>query len=203
LKISLAGWVAAAAIAGGTVLYAVKIHDFLALNQPVHGDILVIEGWFPDVSAMLDAADAARNGNYQRIVCVAAEMSESTRAPSAQRAAERLLAMGIDAARVHVIVVKHAERDRTFRCAIAVRRWLECDYPAVRSIDVFTVGIHSRKSYVLYERAMPRGFKVGVIAGTESGYPVSHWWFSVHGVYLIFRNTIGYLYAIMHPKLDP
>jgi len=35
------------------------LYPFLALNRPVHGDILVVEGWLPDAS-LLKAADLFR-----------------------------------------------------------------------------------------------------------------------------------------------
>jgi hypothetical protein len=41
-------------------------HDFLAINKPIHGDILVVEGWIP-VSALNEAKRKFEAGNYALI----------------------------------------------------------------------------------------------------------------------------------------
>jgi hypothetical protein len=200
---SKTGFIAASLFLCGLLLYVWKIHDFLALNSPINGEILVVEGWFPDVPGMADAANALLHHNYQRVVCVAVDDPEdaaSAHTSNAQRASKRLISLGVNPLLIHVIALKSSEHDRTFHCALAVKSWLEKEHPKVRSIDVFTVGIHARKSLLLYKKAMPEGFSVGIIAAKDSRDFASNWWLSPRGIYLVLRNTVGYLYALAHPN---
>jgi len=188
---------------GLLLFYILSIHDFLAVNRPLNGQVLVVEGWFPQVPGMKDAAQAIQRGNYRSVLCVAVDLPDahaSQALPSSQRAANRLIQLGVDAKLIHVLSVPAVNRDRTYQCALAVRAWLQEQQPDAVAIDVFTAGIHARKSQILYQKALSPGVNVGVIAATESAYPFTHWWLSRHGIYLIVRNTIGYFYALAHSR---
>ena len=184
--------------------YVILIHDFLAITRPVGGEVLVVESWFAESSAMDDAAKAAQHGHYRYVVCVA--LLESPGQPKAEtdahRAAGRLVALGVDPKLIDIVDVPAVASDRTYACAVAVRAYLQKLPAPIRSIDIFTVGIHARKSHLLYRKALPPALAVGIIAGTETAYPVAHWWISPRGVYLMLRNTAGYLYALVHPVAE-
>jgi hypothetical protein len=65
-------------------------------------------------------------------------------------------------------------------------------------VDVFTGSIHARKSMLLFQRALQPDVRVGVIAGHKTGFCPARWWLSPAGIYLIVRNTAGYLYAVAY-----
>ena len=64
------GW-STLSIALGLVLVSIMlfIHPFLAPTKPVHGDILVVEGWLPDY-ALKKAKERFQKGNYQLLVTI-------------------------------------------------------------------------------------------------------------------------------------
>ena len=72
--------------------------------------------------------------------------------------------------------------------------------PDVRAIDVFSIGVHARKSQVLFRKAFGPEVRVGIIVGTESAYDGGRWWSTRAGWYIVLRNTLGYFYAL---TLDP
>ena len=195
-----------ALLLGGLLVYVAKIHDFLAISRPVHSDILVVEGWFPKTSAIPDASDVIRRGHYRSVVCVAIDLTPirtSRSASDARQTALRLIALGVDARLIWVLDVPNPAFTRTFHCGLAVRDWLHRRDPTATSIDLFSVGIHARKSQIFYQKALGQSVRVGIIAGSESAYPVAHWWRSRHGIYLMVRNTIGYLYARAYFPTQP
>ena len=184
---------------GLLLFYVYSIHDFLAINRPLNGQVLIVESWFPNAPGMADAAEAVRRGHYSNIICVAVDPPDAVpnqTISNTRLASERLVALGVDASLIQVLTLAAVKQDRTFHCALAVREWLKQNKPHVTAIDVFTAGIHARKSQILYQKALPPEIQVGIIAGRETAYPYTHWWFSRHGIYLIVRNTVGYLYAL-------
>jgi hypothetical protein len=49
-------------------------HDFLAINKPINGDILVVEGWIP-ISALNEAKRKFEEGNYAFLMTVGGPLS--------------------------------------------------------------------------------------------------------------------------------
>jgi hypothetical protein len=84
---------------------------------------------------------------------------------------------------------------RTFASARAVKQWLSKSGTSIREVDIFTVGVHARKSWILFRRALGEDYRVGIIAGTESSYDAASWMISKRGVYIVVRNLAGYLYS--------
>lgn len=188
------------------VVFALTIHDFLAINDPVNANVLVVEGWIWDSAAMQEAAEEFNRGNYEVVVTVGVFPTGQEKGPwqenSAAHAAEQLRKLGVNDRAIHVLTVSNIDRHRTYSSALAVRRWLADSTLTVVGINVFTLGAHGRKSLVLFKRAFGERIPVGVIAGTEDSYDPERWWLSVKGIYTVLRKTIGYLYAEWWPLQD-
>jgi hypothetical protein len=180
--------------------YVIVIHRFLAITKRVVAEVLVVEGWTWDRPGLREAVREIGRGDYQCVICVGESLPRG-KAPggtesSASLAARRLVELGIDKERVFEVTVSDPVGYRTFGAALAVRAWLRHERPAVAGVNVFTIGVHARKSYVLYRKALGPGFQVGIIAGPVYSYSVRRWWASPTGTYAVLRNTVGYLYAL-------
>jgi hypothetical protein len=79
---------------------------------------------------------------------------------------------------------------------VAVREWIEKHDRECDAVNVFTLAVHSRKSLILFRKALGPSFQVGVIAGAPTEYRPACWFCSPQGIYLVARNTVGYLYAL-------
>ena len=189
-------WPMFAVMVALVIFYTATIHDFLAVNRPVHGEILVVESWYNVTPTLQDAVSAIREGHYRKVVCVALVEPFDLQG-GGERAARYLTEKGIDPAMVQVLNVPYVEKYRTYSSAMAVRHWQQQEFPEVRSIDVFTKSIHARKSMMLYRKIFPEPMGVGIIAGQAESFPRSHWWLSGRGIYLILRNTTGCLHALI------
>jgi len=178
------------------------IHDYLAVNLPVEGNILVVESWIWHSSAIREAAEEFTRGHYSYVVTLG---SIDTLAngmgfqSSAQLAARRLNELGVDETRIVALDVPSVKLHHTYTSAIVLREWLIESHIKPTGINVFTMGAHARKSLVLFGRALGPGITVGVIAGTDDSYNARRWWLSPRGFYIVARKTIGYLYAILWP----
>jgi hypothetical protein len=190
----------------GALIFVSEIHNFLAVSLPVHGNVLVVESWFWESSAMKEAAEEFRRGQYDRLVSLGAPISRNGGATgqrsSAELAAKRLRELGVDQNVIVVLPVPSVELHQTYASAVTLRNWLNRTKTETTGVNVFTLGTHARKSLVLFTRALGPGFKVGVIAGTEDTYIASRWWLSARGIYVVTRKMLGYLYAVVWPFPD-
>lgn len=188
------------------VVFVFTIHDFLAMNDPVQANILVIEGWIWESSAMKDAAKEFKSGGYDLVVTVGTlprwQAGEPLEENAAAHAADQLRKFGVNEQAIQILTVPNIDRHRTYTSALAVKRWLLDSHIHVVGINVFTLGAHARKSLVLFNRAFGENTPIGVIAGIEDSYDPEQWWLSVKGIYIVLRKTIGYLYAEWWPLPD-
>lgn len=188
------------------LVFLLGINDFLAISLPVDGNILVVEGWIYDSSAMREAMQEFNHGRYKWLVTVGAPIDGNNGATdqksSAELAARRLRELGVNENLIIVLPVPSVKFHQTYSSAVTLRNWLIRSKTETTGLNVFTLGTHSRKSLVLFRRALGPGIRVGVIAGTEDTFDAGRWWLSARGIYVIGRKTLGYLYAVSWPFPD-
>ena len=180
-------------------------HPFLAPTSPSGEGLLVVEAWIPQQS-LADAARIFREGRYDYLVVVggpikrpsSASGSAVTYADSAETA---ISAAGIEPAKI-VKVPVGPSRNRTYSMAAAVRDWIRSSETNAHSVDVFTAGVHARKSWVLFRHALGDNYRVGIIAGPEHSYDPRFWPASRRGLWIVSRNIAGYLYSEVEIALD-
>jgi uncharacterized SAM-binding protein YcdF (DUF218 family) len=174
------------------VILARGIYGFLAVTSPVGGEILVVEGWIPTYGYR-EAAALFKKGGYRRIIAagvVHEDWDESDRIGG-----QKLVKMGISGDLVATTFSDEAQWDRTFHGATTVKQWLHQQGLQVSAVDIVTMGLHARRSRLLYEIALGNEAKVGVIALEDRRYDPSRWWRSSVGVRTVIGETIGYLYV--------
>lgn len=188
------------------IVFIFTIHDFLAMNDPVQANVLVVEGWIWESAAMKDAAKEFNRGGYDLVVTVGTlprwQEGEPLEENAAAHAADQLRKLGVNDQAIQILAVPNIDRHRTYTSALAVKRWLLNSHIHVVGINVFTLGAHARKSLVLFQRAFGERTPIGVIAGIEDSYDPERWWLSVRGIYTVLRKAIGYLYAKWWPLPD-
>jgi len=187
------------ALVFGLLVFVWRINDFLATTLPVDGDILVVESWFWESSAMKEVKEEFNHGHYKWLVAVGTPIESLDQKSSAEVAARRLQELGVDESRIIMLPVPVMKLHQTYTFALALRNWLIRSKTQTTGVNVFTLGTHARKSLVLFKRALGSGIKVGVIAGTEDHFDASRWWLSARGIYWVIGRTFGYLYAISWP----
>lgn len=176
------------------------IHPFLACNRPISAEMLVVEGWLP-ASYLPLAAEEFRRGRYRYLVTVGGPLPSTLKTRDqttyAESARSAMIQLGIDKSFVTAVSAPQANRRRMWTYVQAFRSWLNRSGHEIRAINVFTVGVHGRKSLLLFNKALGPTVQVGVISVRRQGYDPSYWWLSPIGIWLTARYAIGYLDALL------
>jgi hypothetical protein len=170
----------------------------LATNKPVNADMLVVEGWLPDY-ALKDAVNEYNTNNYKFIITTGVPLLKgyylSEYKDFANLSRETLIKLGVDETKIIAIPTKNVKKDRTYASAIAVRSWLNENKPSTKSINVYTLGSHSRRTLILYNEAFDNEVIIGVYAHNNKDFKDKEWWTTSQGVRTVIGNFIAYIYA--------
>jgi len=195
------GW-AALSIAFGFVLLLIIlfVHPFLAPTKPVGGDVLVVDvlSWLSDYD-LKEVKNKFEKGRYKLLITVGRKYEVGHPLAHyksiADGAASRLYAQGVLPGKIiPVPITVYPRTDRTYHKALVVKKRLNKMGFIRASIDVISSGVHARRSWVLFKKAIPL-MDVGVIAITPNNYDTSRWWLSSEGVRKVISESIAYLYA--------
>lgn len=179
----------------GLVAFTMTVHRFLAVSSPAGRGILVVEAWIPSQS-LREAARIFQGGSYRYLVVVGSQVSASDNSLNyADLAADDLEELGSAKDKVVRIAIPYQSVDRTFATARAFKQWVLSTEAGTCCIDVYTVGVHARKSWITFQAVLGSAYQVGVIAGPETSYNPKYWLMSPRGLWLVARNLIGYLYT--------
>lgn len=178
------------------IALARSIGGFLAVNEPVNGQYLVVEGWMP-AFAYRRAAELHRTHGYLKVIAAGAvpDFGVSNGAPREFAAVGSLVAAGIPESAIAQAMGGQVHQDRTFHSALNVRKWLASQGIESARIDVLTLGPHARRSRLLFSEALGSGVSVGVIAVPDPRVDLAHWWRTSEGVRSVIGETIAYVYA--------
>lgn len=175
-----------------------RLCDFLTVNNPVHGGVLVVEGWVPPYAAK-EAIEEFRRHEYLGIYVTGEPIEEGNPyigfVNYADFTVEVMKQMGAPPASLHAVPGPFAGKDRTYSMASTLKKRLEADGISTAKINVVSVGPHSRRSRLLYESAFGPGSRVGMMAVTTRDFDPERWWTSSAGVRTVISEAIAYGYA--------
>lgn len=170
-----------------------NIAYFLAQQQAINGDILVIEGWLAE-PALLTAIDHYKKGNYQLIITTGGPDNRQINPEHktyAEKASAFLLKQGINKTKLVTIPTPESAQDRTYLSAVMVRDWLVTNQQKPYNIDLFSGDVHARRSYQLYKMAFAEKTNIGIIAATPNNFSLKYWWRTSEGAKSVLAETAG------------
>jgi DUF218 domain len=194
------GWLVALALIMSLMVGAIlNVHPFLAPRIPLKSaNLLVVEGWLPDY-ALEQAASEFNKGSYELIVSTGGALERGTYIANfhnfADVSAETLKKIGVPSDKVIAVSAPEVVRDRSFEAAATFAHWLEKSQLNVHSINLVSLGAHTRRSWYLYQKILKPKIKVGVIAAENRDYNADKWWASSSGVRDVIDEGIAYIYA--------
>jgi hypothetical protein len=177
-----------------TIVLGRNLCAFLAVTSPVGGQYLVVEGWMPSYTYR-EAARQFASGGYRKVVAAGVLDWDNGGELRKHSGAEHLIGFGVSRDLVATTTTDEVQYDRTFHAALGVKRWLKEQGLSATSVDVVSLGAHARRTRLLYESALGKEVKVGVIAVEDRRYDRDHWWRSSVGVRTVIGESIAYLYA--------
>jgi hypothetical protein len=187
-------------LAGGLLLWVLVrgAHPFLALQAPIPGGVLAVEGWAPDYALAETLAEFKRN-SYQKLYVTGGPLDQgaplSEYRTCAELGAAILVRMGLDSNVVQAVPAPAVRQDRTYASAVALRRWLQEHQVKATNVNVISVGPHARRTRLLFEKALGPEATVGILAVEERDYDPQRWWKSSAGFRTVTDELIAYAYA--------
>lgn len=193
------GWVVTCLCIASLLLYIIThVQPFLAISSPIKAEVLVIEGWLPDY-ALKPVLSEFEKGSYKKIVTTGIPLPTGYYLAEyktfAELSAATLKALGLKTEELVAVPTPDVIKDRTYASAIAFRQWLLNSDLKIKSINLYTFDVHSRRSWLLFKQALAPKIKVGVIAAKTLDYEPNKWWTSSVGVRSVISETIAYIYA--------
>ena len=197
--LTVRGWVGILlAIALLFWLLLFRLEPFLAYSAPIEAEILIVEGWIAD-DGLLGALEEFRSKPYELLITAGSDfgrgeyLSEYKNFANLSKAT--LTALGLESEKIQAVRTPSAKRDRTLTSALAVEEWLQQNELRPQRLNIYTMDVHARRSWLLYRRVLEPEIQVGVISHPPLTYDPQAWWASSEG----FRKTLGeslaYLYA--------
>lgn len=193
--------VVALALAAGLVLNA---YALLAPSQPARGlagtgaRTLVVEGWL-DQGELRQAMAVLRTGRYERVLTTGGPIKSWSEDAQwhdfAARAASYLRKNGV-AVPVISVPAPESAQDRSYLSAVMVRDWAQQSGVSLDAIDLFSAGVHARRSWLVFRMALGDPVEVGVIAAQPTEYDARRWWTSSSGA----KNTMGEVLSLAWTK---
>jgi hypothetical protein len=196
---TLRGWVLAALSAAALALLGIyRISPFLTVSDSIPGGMLVVEGWASD-QVMRAAIAEFKAHHYVKLFVTGLPVEQgallSAYTNYAYAGVATLLKLGLSTNEVQAVPTSQVRRDRTYNMALSLKHWLRQHDLSPAKVNVITSGAHSRRSRLLFEKALGNGVAVGVLAVPPDDYDEWHWWNSSQGVRVVIGETLAYGYA--------
>ena len=195
---TLKGWILIISVSILAIYWITKnLHEFLAENRPIQGEVLVVEGWIPDF-AINPLIEYFYANDYKYLITVGSPIYKGSYLTnyktSSERLASGLVAMGIKSSKIKVINTHAVKKDRTYASAKAFSAWCLNSDSVVQSVDIYTLGAHARRSRLLYDQALKNQVLVGVVSANDINYNPEKWWQTSLGFRTVINEAIAYLY---------
>ncbi len=191
------GWLVLLVLGFLLCVFGVRnIYTYLAPNDPVGAGVLVIEGWLPQ-KELDQVVQVLKAKGYTRVVTTGGptDWPESKYGNYAQMAADYLIQHGVPRELILVVPAPPSAQERTFLSAVMLRESAQRLGIKLDAIDVYSSGAHARRSRLLYQLALGKRIRVGVLAARPEDYDPEAWWRTSNGVESIVFQTIGLLWV--------
>ena len=193
------GWLVLIVVVAAAVVAALlTVHPFLAVNEPIRGDLLVVEGWLSDY-AMKDVIREFKARDYLLLVTTGGPLARGCYLAEYKTSAELVYAtlkrLGFDEEQLVAVPGPDVRKDSTYASAVALKNWLRESGLSVKAVNICSMGPHARRTRLLFEKALGQDINVGIIAFDSQEYDTKAWWKTSKGVRTVIGETIAYLYA--------
>jgi hypothetical protein len=78
---------------------------------------------------------------------------------------------------------------------MAVATWFSQQKHSPRSVNIVTIGAHSRRSRLIYQRVLGSHVEVGVLPIEGRDYDPRLWWRYSNGLRAVLGETVAYINA--------
>ncbi len=157
-------------------------HDSLFVHSMLLDD-LTVPGWAHNVKYLKDDRKSTKIQTY------------SNHYTDADVTKEIMLHYGVPSDKIVAVSTQKDRLNRTYSSAETAARWISAHYDPVPAINIFTEGVHARRSFILYQLAFDKQVKLGVIASPKYKFNRKNWWKEKEGREYVLTQTMKYIYA--------
>lgn len=176
----------------------INVAGYLAMQSPVKSDYLVIEGWLDKKSLSFALKEYHLTG-YEFIITTGGPDKTSAKPMShAQISAQTLIDSGIPPHKIIIAEAPESAQNRTFLSAVMVREKLKQLSIPFRNFNVYSRGVHARRSHYLYQSALrEHNIQIGIISSDPVSYELSSWWRTSEGAKTVLTELIAWIWTKM------
>jgi uncharacterized SAM-binding protein YcdF (DUF218 family) len=181
------------------VWWCISGESFLSSTQRFPAEVLVVEGWIGSDGVRAAATEFGRGYRYA-VATGGVATAKGWGQPGwsyAEGADHELIRSGVPEERIIFAPSRDTESQRTYASAVAVSRALEARGVHSKSLNVFTLGPHLKRSCLVFAKVLGPGTEVGGVGWTPSDYQASPWWRSSDRAKDLLTETAGYLYEAL------
>jgi hypothetical protein len=210
------GWLAIVTACGLILwLFMGHVYNFLAPTRREPAPVLVLEGAVPDY-VLVEATKEFSAYPYQWLITTGTPLEWghllTPYGNTANIAAFSLKKMGFDSTRLIAVSTDEILNDRTFNSALELGEYLHKFHPEIRSVNLMSYSVHSRRSQMLFQYALGDSIRVGIIASGSFYYGSGNWWKSGKGFREVMNEVFAYIFTrfffkpytkeTIHPKVS-
>jgi len=181
-----------------------NVYRFLTVNEPVKSKTMVIEGWIPDYSAK-KALKLFKEDHYENLIVTGIPIQQwqsvTDFANVAQATAAVIKKMGFRDTIYLAAIPSNIVRDRTYSTAVVTETIFEQHPDWAQSFNIYSVGVHSRRSRLMFHKAFGDDFNIGIYADSDISFDPVHWWRNSKGFRNVGNELLAYFYVrlFFHP----
>jgi len=176
-----------------------RAESFFSLTERQPEEVLIVEGWI-GIEGVTAAKEEFVSGNYTWIVTAGSLTGtrwDVRRWNTAIEASKILRGLGVDPARIIEAPAGESLSQRSFAAAEAVRERLKEKGMAPARLNVFTLGVHARRSRLIYAKVLGSPTRVGVIAWISPKDRQLPWWKSSDRAQELLKETVAYPFELL------
>ncbi len=168
---------------------------------------MVIEGFVPSY-ALEDALETYRSDGYKRLIVTGIAITKyectSVFTNTAEATIHAIRQLGFTDSIYSARIPDNVYVDRTYHTAIATGILFEEHPEWPKSMNIFSIGVHARRSRMMFKEACGSEFNIGIIAYPDRSFNPDKWWKNSKG----FRNVSNEFAATLfvslffHPDYD-
>ncbi len=175
-----------------------NIYSFLAITKPVDSSVYIVEGWVPDYCLEI-VYEKYKAHSISLIFVTGGPLEQGSFLKEyksfAGLGATSLRKLGIPDSMIIEVSSPYVQKDRTFTSALCLKKWFSTHKKNFLKINVITLGVHARRSQILFQKAFSSSLKIGVISIPDRDYNPSTWYLSSIGLKTVLIEIISFIYT--------
>lgn len=176
------------------------IYKTLYLNNSIISKTMVLEGWVPTY-ALQDVLKHYNDDGYDNLIVTGIPITQYEYASDFNYTSQATIAalkhFGFTDTIYEAANPTNIYKDRTYSTAILTKEVFENHPDWEKSFNIYSMGVHSNRTKVLFEKAFTDDYEIGIIAHSDRTFIGEEWWKSSIG----FRNVSNEVLALSYTKL--